>query len=74
MAVFIQGSFFYLITYFKTMGLFIRRSKKFGPFRINFSTSGIGISTGVKGGRVSVGPRGTYVHLGRYGVYYRKKN
>ena len=55
------------------MGFFIRRSKKIGPFRINLSTSGVGISTGVTGARVSVGPRGTYVHLGRQGIYYRKK-
>lgn len=55
------------------MGLFFRKSQKVGPFRINFSTSGVGISTGVTGARVSVGPRGTFVHLGRHGVYYRKK-
>lgn len=55
------------------MGIFFRKSKKTGPFRLNFSTSGIGISTGVKGARISVGPSGTFVHLGRNGIYYRKK-
>lgn len=41
------------------MGLNFRKSKKIGKgTRINFSKSGIGISTGVKGFRVGVGPKG----------------
>ncbi len=55
------------------MGLFIRKSKKIGPFRLNLSKSGLGISAGITGARVSVGPNGTFVHLGRHGLYYRKK-
>lgn len=55
------------------MGWFFRRSAKLGPFRLNFSKSGIGVSAGVKGARVSTGPRGTYVNLGKNGVYYRQK-
>ena len=55
------------------MGFFIRRRKSFGPFSLNLSTKGIGISTGIKGARLSVGPNGTFVHLGRQGFYYRKK-
>lgn len=55
------------------MGWFYRRSAKFGPFRLNFSKSGIGVSAGIKGARVSTGPRGTYVNLGTNGVYYRQK-
>lgn len=55
------------------MGIFFRKSKKIGPFRLNFSSSGIGVSTGITGARVSVGPNGTFVHLGRNGIYYRKK-
>ena len=55
------------------MGFFIRRRKSFGPFALNFSTRGIGISTGIKGARLSVGPNGTFIHLGRQGFYYRKK-
>jgi len=55
------------------MGFFIRRRKSFGPFALNLSTKGIGISTGIKGARVSIGPNGTFVHLGRQGFYYRKK-
>lgn len=55
------------------MGFYFRKSKSFGPFRLNFSKSGIGLSTGVKGARLSFGPKGTYVNLGSNGVYYRKK-
>lgn len=55
------------------MGWFFRRSAKFGPFRLNFSKSGIGVSAGIRGARVSTGPRGTYVHLGTSGFYYRQK-
>lgn len=55
------------------MGWFYRRSAKFGPFRLNFSKSGIGVSAGIRGARVSTGPKGTYVNLGRGGMYYRQK-
>ena len=55
------------------MGFYFRKSKSMGPFRLNLSKSGLGVSTGVKGARVSFGPRGTYVNLGRNGLYYRKK-
>lgn len=41
------------------VGLSFRRSVRIGKHtRLNFSKSGIGISTGVKGARVSVGPHG----------------
>jgi hypothetical protein len=43
------------------MGWRFHRSIKAGPFRINFSKSGVGVSAGVKGFRVGVGPRGTRV-------------
>jgi hypothetical protein len=55
------------------VGLFFRKSIKVGPFRINLSKSGVGLSGGVKGACISTGPRGTELHLGRKGVYYRKK-
>jgi hypothetical protein len=55
------------------MGLFFRKSIKVGPFRINLSKSGVGVSAGVKGARVSKGPRGTYINVGRSGIYYRQK-
>jgi hypothetical protein len=55
------------------VGFYFRKSKKFGPFRLNLSKSGIGVSAGVKGFRVSTGPRGTYLNAGRKGLYYRTK-
>lgn len=55
------------------MGLYFRNSKSLGSFRLNFSKSGIGVSTGVKGARLSMGPNGTYINVGRNGIYYRKK-
>ena len=53
------------------MGFYLRKSVKAGPFRVNLSKSGLGVSVGVPGFRVGTGPRGNYVHLGRGGVYYR---
>jgi len=55
------------------MGYFFRRSAHFGPFRLNFSKSGIGASVGVKGARLTMTPRGTtYITVGRNGFYYRE--
>jgi hypothetical protein len=55
------------------MGFFFRRSARAGPFRLNFSRSGIGASVGVKGARLTVTPRGTtYVTVGSHGFYYRE--
>ena len=54
------------------MGLYFRRSVRVGPFRFNFSKSGIGVSTGIPGFRVGTGPRGAYVHMGVGGLYYRQ--
>jgi hypothetical protein len=55
------------------MGLSFRKSKSFGPFRVNLSNSGIGFSFGVKGARISTSRRGTYVTLGAGGISYRQK-
>ena len=55
------------------MGWYFRRSKKLGPVNLNLSKSGLGVSTGIKGARLSFGPKGTYVNLGKNGIYYRKK-
>jgi hypothetical protein len=55
------------------MGFYFRRSAKIGPFRINFSKSGVGMSVGVKGLRVGKGPRGNYIHMtGPLGIQYRQ--
>jgi hypothetical protein len=53
------------------MPFYLRKSVKAGPFRFNFSKSGVGLSVGVKGLRVGTGPRGHYIHAGRGGLYYR---
>ena len=53
------------------MGFYLRKSIRAGPLRFNLSSSGIGVSAGVKGLRFGVGPRGNYVHMGRGGLYYR---
>ena len=46
------------------MGFRFRKSLKLGGgFRLNLSKSGVGISGGVKGARVSIGPRGTRTTL-----------
>jgi len=55
------------------MGFFFRKSLNFGPFRLNFSKSGVGASVGVKGARLSSGPRGTYINFGSNGFYYRQR-
>ncbi len=45
------------------MGFYIRISVKNGSIRIDFSKSEIGVSSGIKGARISTGPRGTYKQL-----------
>lgn len=54
------------------MGLYLRKSIKVGPFRLNLSGSGVGVSTGIPGLRFGTGPRGNYIHVGRGGIYFRK--
>jgi hypothetical protein len=55
------------------MGFSFRRSSSFGPFRFNFSKSGIGASVGVKGARVTLSPRGkAYITVGAGGFSYRQ--
>lgn len=56
-----------------TMGFYVRKGFNFGPLRVNFSRSGIGLSLGVKGLRFSAGPNGNFFHAGRKGVYYKQK-
>jgi hypothetical protein len=53
------------------MGLTFFRSVKFGPLRFNFSTSGIGVSAGIRGLRIGSGPRGAYINAGAHGFRYR---
>ncbi len=55
------------------MGLSFFRSFSKGPLRVNVSSSGVGLSFGLKGARISVGPRGTYVNFQQGGFRYRRK-
>lgn len=54
------------------MGLFFRKSKKIGLFRLNTSKSGFGLSFGVKGCRFSLNQKGIQFNAGSKGAYYRK--
>lgn len=54
------------------MKFYKKKSIKLGPFRFNFSKSGMGVSVGIKGFRIGTGPRGNYIHLGKNGVYYQQ--
>lgn len=55
------------------MPFYVRKGLNFGPLRVNFSKSGIGLSAGVTGARIGVNSQGrAYVHGGRHGLYYRK--
>jgi hypothetical protein len=53
------------------MGLTFFRSVRFGPLRFNFSTSGIGVSAGIRGLCIGSGPRGAYINAGTHGFRYR---
>jgi hypothetical protein len=53
------------------MGFYFRKSARFGPFRVNFSKSGMGLSAGIPGFRIGTGPRGNYIQAGAHGFYYR---
>ena len=54
------------------MGFYIKKSKNFGPFKLNFSKSGLGLSFGKKGCRVALNNKGVQLNAGKNGVYYRK--
>jgi len=58
---------------YQNMGWSFRKSKSFGPFRLNLSRSGLGISFGVKGARISANNNGTFVTIGANGIYYRQR-
>jgi hypothetical protein len=57
------------------MGWGFRKSIGFGPFRLNFSKSGIGASVGVRGARVGINSRGqAYTQAGLGGLFYRQQS
>ncbi len=51
------------------MGLFFRKSKDFGFGKLNFSNSGIGLSTGIKGLRFGIDSKGRQYISGGKGVF-----
>ncbi len=53
------------------MGFYLRKSVNVGPFRVNFSNSGVGVSAGIKGLRVGTGPRGHHISVGAGALRYR---
>ncbi len=55
------------------MSLSFRKSINAGPFRLNFSKSGISYSMDIKGARVNIGPRGTFVNLSSHGITYQRR-
>lgn len=58
------------------MGFRLQRSLSLGKFlRINISKSGLGVSAGLPGLKISTGPRGSFINLGLpgTGLSYRKK-
>lgn len=44
------------------MGFFLRKSIRVGPFRLNLSKSGLGVSAGIPGLRFGTGPSGNYIN------------
>lgn len=55
------------------MGWSFRKAVRLGPFRLNLSKRGVGVSTGVPGLRVGVDSSGrTYASGGRGGFYFRE--
>lgn len=55
------------------MGWSFRKSFRIGPFRLNLSKSGAGVSTGVGGARISAGPRGIFASVSKFGIRYSKR-
>ena len=58
------------------VGFRLQRSIKLGKFlRLNISKSGVGVSAGVRGFRLSSGPRGSFINVGLpgTGLSYRRK-
>jgi hypothetical protein len=56
------------------VGIFLRKSFRLGPLRVNLSRRGLGASVGVTGARVGIDAGGrSYVAGGRRGIYFRRR-
>ena len=54
----------------RTVPFYLSKSLRAGPFRLNLSSRGVGVSAGVPGFRVGTGPRGNYVRLAGGLIFY----
>lgn len=55
------------------MSFGFRKGFNTGPFRMTFSKSGVSMSVGAGGARLTAGPRGTHVSFSKGGFYYRTR-
>lgn len=55
------------------MSFGFRKGFKSGPFRMTLSKSGVSMSVGAGGARLTAGPRGTRVSFSKGGFYYRTR-
>ena len=57
------------------MGFYFKKIIQIGPFRINFSKSGISFSLGIKGASVNIGRKGLYYKksIDNKQIFSRKK-
>ncbi|MBZ5672743.1 MAG: DUF4236 domain-containing protein [Acidobacteriia bacterium] len=55
------------------MSFGFRKGFKSGPFRMTLSKSGVSMSVGAGGARLTAGPRGTHVSFSKGGFYYRTR-
>ena len=53
------------------MPLWFSRGFRFGPFRLNVGSGGLGFSFGFSGLRVGINRRGLYVSISKAGFHYR---
>jgi hypothetical protein len=55
------------------MSFGFRKGFQSGPFRMTFSKTGVSMSVGAGGARLTAGPRGTHVSFSKGGFYYRTR-
>lgn len=55
------------------MSFGFRKGFSSGPFRMTFSKTGVSMSVGAGGARLTAGPRGTHVSFSKGGFYYRTR-
>jgi hypothetical protein len=53
------------------MAMWFSKGFRFGPFRLNVGTGGLGLSFGFSGLRIGINRRGVYLSIGKAGFHYR---